>query len=125
MLYAQTELRMQSYDAMNIAKILGFRAKSQPDADLDLEGTVAVARIPRLAGEADAGVTSGCVPARNPRSAGGDFLLSPQILRSIYPCSSCYNFAYVAPFWAYSISKCSPQRVHHFISLHHFHSSSS
>ena len=29
---------MRSYDAMNIAKKLGFRAKSQPDPDLDLEG---------------------------------------------------------------------------------------
>ena len=36
----KTELRMQSYDAMNKGKILGFWAKRQPwDMDLDPAGT--------------------------------------------------------------------------------------
>ena len=41
------------------------------------------------------------------------------------PYSSCHNFAPVAPYWACSIPNCSPRWVHHFISLHHFHLSSS
>ena len=53
------------------------------------------------------------------------FLLSPCFRRSICSCLWPRNFASVAPFWAYSISKCSRQRVHHFIALHHFHLSSS
>jgi len=31
------------------------------------------------------------------------------------------NFASVAPFWAYDISKSSPRHVHHFIPLRHLH----
>ena len=40
-------------------------------------------------------------------------------------CSSHRIFAPVAPFWVCSIPNCSSWRVHHFISLHHFHLSSS
>ena len=36
-----------------------------------------------------------------------------------------HNFLTVAPIRGYSISKCLSQRLHHFISLHHFHLSSS
>ena len=39
--------------------------------------------------------------------------------------SSCCISAPVTPICAYSISKCSSRRVHHFISLHHFHLCSS
>ena len=39
--------------------------------------------------------------------------------------SSCHNSLTVTPIHACSISKCSSRRVHHFISLHHFHLSSS
>ena len=45
--------------------------------------------------------------------------------RSMCSCSWLRNFASVAPIHAYSISKCSSQRVHHYIPLHHFHLSSS
>ena len=44
----KTELRMRSYDAMNIAKILGFRAKVNPRY-LDLDPDPG-ARVTRLAG---------------------------------------------------------------------------
>ena len=46
-------------------------------------------------------------------------------LCTILHFSSCCISASVAPFWAYNISKCSSQRAHHFISLRHFHLSSS
>ena len=65
------------------------------------------------------------IRAKNPRSGGPISTKSPSFPCFKCPCSSCRNFASVAPFWAYSISKCSSQRAHHFISLHHFHLSSS
>ena len=66
-----------------------------------------------------------CPP--NPRSGSGSrlgWLSIPETL-IIFSCSSHRNFASVAPIHAYSTSKCSSQRVHHFIPLHHFHLSSS
>ena len=41
------------------------------------------------------------------------------------PCSSHHNSMHTAPFRAYNMSNCSPQRVLHFILLHHVHLSSS
>ena len=69
----------------------------------------------------------GCIEirAKNPRSGGPISTKSPSFPCFKFPCSSCRSFVSVAPFWAYSISKCSSQRAHHFISLHHFHLSSS
>ena len=65
------------------------------------------------------------IRAKNPRSGGPISTKSPSFPCFKCPCSSCRNFASVAPFCACSISKCSSQRVHHLISLHHFHLSSS
>ena len=62
----------------------------------------------------------------NPRSEEVDFFsLSPRYFQSRCPCSRPRNFASVDLIHAYSILKCSPQRVHHFIPLYHFHLSSS
>ena len=41
------------------------------------------------------------------------------------PCLTCRISASVAPFCVCNMSNCSPQRVHHFIPLHHIHLRSS